>query len=438
MATPGVNPEVFRLGPISQAVKKKASPKQWKRIVKDAHTKGFTVESYLDRSVPDAYKSRTQTSIRKQATSTVATAYQPAEKALDDREARLKAVQDKRAKDNEFYRDWLAKSTAAMQASSDTATQMLRDSGKQLHDDQIANYQQSLQSAADRAMQQPGNVSSREEIVKALETTPEFERGLSLINNQRAEIERVGSTRSTHRAAQSANVLATQAAREAAQASETFKALGEVAEGRSKLAFERGAATADEISRLLNQELDKAGANRDFGALASKLNIQQDTLDLKALVAEANIADDNADNANDAATLRETQRRNRVLEGIASAKLGQSDARLRLDWYKAKKAAAEAKGGKGKGGTKYEDSAEGRYYTGYATLASTRVNGGKDPLRPSQVAKNPASWENRLMAEGYTQAMARKIVRAFIGGRNGDRAGAPPAYDQKRDPKPRG
>lgn len=432
--TTGINPDQFRLGPISMAVKKRAKPEQWRRIVKDAHAKGYTVESYLDRSVPNEYKSRTQTSLREQAKKTVASAYAPAQKELSDREKRITALQAKRKSDNEFYTDWLTRTRGAMQASSDAATQKMRDSAKAIYDDQITLHKSALQQAADRLTQQPGTVSSRDQLLQSVSDQPDMQRQLGLIANQRADIERSAGNASIRTATAEANVLAQQAAMQAAAASESFKALREVADDKDKLLLQMAGDTAEEVSRLLDKEISKAGANRDFNALTEKLDIQGETLDLKKVIANANILDDEADNARADEELAETKRRNSVLESIASSKLDLSGQRLKLDWYKARKAAYEKKS-KGKGGPKYEDTAEGRYYRAYGGLASFRKANG-DPLRPSEVAKNPVSWQNRLISEGLTPKMARKVVQAFINGRVGDRAGAPPAF-KTGDPKPR-
>lgn len=441
----GVNPDSFRLGPISQTVKRRASPAQWKKIVKDAHAKGFAVESYLDRSVPNEYKARTKESLKKQATTTLATAYAPAEKLLGERESRINALSAKRKMDNEFYMDWLTKTRSSMQASASASEQALRASAQKIHDDAVAAHQAGIQQAADGLMRQPGNVTSREELVKSLEISPENIRRLELINNQRTTIEADSNNQQRHRAAQDANVIAQQAAVQAAQSAETWKSLTEVADDKLKIQMEKGASVAEEISRLLNQEIDKAGANRDFNAVAQKLGLQGQELNLKTLVEEDKAKDRNTDNALNADKLTETLRRNKALETIENLKLNQSAERIRVSWYTARKSAYEKKNG-GKG-VKYEDTAEGRYNTYYAKLAETRVpDGDKDrPLRPADVAKNPVSYERKLVAEGLTEAMARKIVKAFVSGavtkfENGKkvtRAGAAPAF-KVTDPKPRG
>jgi len=434
---PGVNPDAFRLGPISQAVKRKATKKQWKRIVTDAHAKGFAVESYLDRSVPNEYKARTRESLKKQATTTLTEAYKPAEKLLNERETRINALAGKRKQDNEFYLDWLTKSRGNMQVSANAATETLRASAQKIHDDAKAAHEASIQQGADRLMQQPGNVTAREELVKQLEISPDNIRRLELINNQRQQIESNAANTQKHMAAQDANVIAQQAAVQAQQASEAWKALTEAADDKLKIQMEKGSAIADEIQRLLGQEIDKAGANRDFAAVTEKLGIQGETLDLKKIIEASKAADRDADNSRADDALAETQRRNAALEEIANAKLDQGAERIKLGWYSAKKRAYESsrksKGGKG---PKYEDTAEGRYNTYYAKLAGYRFKDGR-PLRPSDVSKNPISWQNKLIAEGLTPVMAQRVIKAFIGGRApGDKAGAPPAF-KVGDPKPR-
>jgi len=443
----GVNPDQFRLGPISQTVKRRAKPAQWKKIVKDAHAKGFTVESYLDQSVPNEYKARTKESLKKQATTTLAGAYAPAEKLLGEREGRINALSAKRKLDNEFYMDWLTKTRSSMQASASASDQALRASAQKIHDDAVAAHQAGIQQAADQLMQQPGNVTNRDELVKSLEISPENVRRLELINNQRTAIEGDAANAGRHRAAQDANVIAQQAAVQAAQASETWKSLTEVADDKLKLQMEKGAGVAEEISRLLNQEIEKAGANRDFDAVSEKLGLQGRELSLKTLVEEDKAQDRDTDNELNALKLEETKRRNKTLEDIANLQLDQSAERIRVSWYTARKNAYNKKNG-GKG-VKYEDTAEGRYNTYYAKLAESRIptkDGQSDrALSPDDVKKNPVSWERKLVAEGLTQAMARKIVQAFINGRvvkhkDGKktvRAGAAPAF-KVTDPKPRG
>lgn len=436
-----VNTELLRLGPLAYSVKRKASPKQWKKIVTDAHTKGYTVDSYLNQSIPNEFKARTKESLKKQATTTLNEAYKPAEKMLDERESRISALASKRKQDNEFYMDWLTRARGQMQTSANAADQALRESAQATYDDALAAHQANIAQAADRLTQQPGNVSSRDELLKQVADQPEFKRHLDLINSQRNQIDSDAGNNARHRAAADANVIAQQAAIQAAQASETWKSLTEVADDKLKVQMEKGAAIADQINRLLGQEIEKAGANRDFAAVLEKLDIQGQTLDLKTLQEQFDQKDALADNDLNAQKLAETKRRNKVLEDIANAQLDLSAENVRLGWYKARKQAYDRKNKGKSGATKYEDTAQGRFDTAYGSLSETLHAEGKSA---THVARNPISYENLLVKSGLSRELARRVVRAYVatgakGGRKGKSPGDYRTYGMNPyDPKPRG
>lgn len=393
------------LGPHAAAVKRRVSSSRWKSLVKRAHKAGFTIDSFLDPSTPRPLKERTPSSLTKQAYNTVAKAYAPGEQQLDQRSQDIKAISDKRALDNQFYLNWLSARHAQLATHAQAAEQQLIAAAGGIQNQTMQDYGAVQQRLKDTAAQQPGNVSNPEQAT-AFNLTPEAKRAVDLAGVQANQtLDRV-SLNDKAIADGEANNFAFMAAQEAKRVADTWQQLHDVADDRMKLELARGQDAAKEISRLLDNEITKANANRDYAAAASRLGIQQQ----------------NADTAVGRLALGNKSLKHKTAVDQANLKIkrGQlkvSQDRITLGWYNAKHPHRKA----GQVGGNASDP-QSRFEYGYALLgSSTRdvtTKGGKTKsvrIDSHYVGKN----ENEVIAKVQAAAkvsrkMATLIVRAYM------------------------
>lgn len=399
--------EEIRLGSIAASYKRKVSPQQWKALVAEAHKRGFSINSFLDPSLPDPLKQRTKESITKQATDTVTTAYAPALKMLTDREEMIKAIDSKRASDNKYYQDWLATKFAELNTSQGKADEMLKAQVAKTHAETAAAYQSLGGNIAATATSVPGTVSDPGQSTAINQGVGNSaQRALGSSEVQSNFINEAVAQRAQDRANAQANLYAQQAAADAKRVSETWKALKEVGDTRQSILLEQGGKIADEISRLLDNEVSKAQSNRDYNLTAATLNFRQE--------------DAAAKNAINAGRAAETARHNSVAEQLAAARVkiaqGQldvSEGQLDLGWYKARHA------GKGKKGTgTASDDPQSRFETAYygLSIASRGKDSKGKTLRYD--AKYIRGHRNEVIAGlinkfHITREMAERVIRAY-------------------------
>lgn len=271
-----------RLGPNAAALKAKLRPSRWRKIVRDAHRKGFTVESYINTALPDELKARTKSSLRKQALETVKAAYAPAAKELDDEDRRIRALDEKRAVDERHFQEWLTAKSDRLMSEARVADQTLSDRQKEIADSVAQTWSAARAASADAVAAQPGLVSDPADS-KALASLADAEkRSTDAVANQRAATAQAVSTgEKTMGITQAAN-LAALAAQQAKRQGETWSALGKVSDGRAKLRLDQAADAAKEVSRLLDNEVTKAQQNREFEAVAAELDLKQFTAQTEA------------------------------------------------------------------------------------------------------------------------------------------------------------
>lgn len=274
----------MQLGPQSAQVKLASTPGQWKRLKKTAHARGLSMEEFFTRT-PKALATKNTKQLQNQATKTVSSAYAPAHAELNTRESQIKAVDDKRKRDDAYYRDWLAQQTATLSTDVNTANQMLGEKLTGMDEAARAAYAQAAQVAAANVAGTAGVVSSPGNIAgaNAIKALP--------VRAAEADITRTGETRrsleasdlsGSMRAATAANTLAAFAADEARRTSETWKALSDISGERTSLKLKQAADVNQEVARLLDQEITKASSNRDFNVLLDKLDLQGQELKVKA------------------------------------------------------------------------------------------------------------------------------------------------------------
>lgn len=410
-----IDTDAITLGPLASAVKGKVSKKQWSTLVKQAHARGFAINSYLDTSTPDPLKQRTQASLAAQAKRTVAAAYKPAETELSQAESRIKAIQDKRDLDNKYYQDWLASKNAELATQQQTNTKALTDGITALQNSTAQAYAGQQGQEAAQLAATPGAVSDFSQS-KALniDLTAQQMHGLSQMAATGSAALTQQGVDNTQLAQTQANAFAFMAAQRAKQQSDTFTELAKVADARQKLVLDKAAAASKEASRLLDNEVNKANSNRNYQAAAEKLGLQTqqflaDDANKKASLA---IQGKNADTA--AKRADETNRHNLASEEEAKA------ARLQRK-YLAQHPIAKAAKRKGGSGAKSSDPQK-RFEFGYAALRSARNPAGNNaPYTVNYVKANRDLIVAQLQTDlKITKEMASRIVRAFIYTNRGD------------------
>jgi len=424
MAKPGVNVTRLTMGPNSAAVKRRATPQQWRKIIRKAKRRGVTVESLLDQSVPMALKQRTRAGLQKQATSTIQAAYAPAETSISQQESRVRSVDEKRARDNQYYLDWLRSRSDQMQAASKQADTVLRDTHKQIVDEAGQQAQALRQDMLRGAAATTGNVSDPNQAT-AFDTRADAARNAGVLASSQAATNNAIGSQESRRASLDASNFAFMAASEAKRTSDTWAKLAELGDEKQKLALSKAADSAKEVARLLDQEQVKAESNREYKAVAQKLGVDLAGIEQRDRASQRSA---NQQRLNRKATnkrardqLRLQQSKQAFQEGLDEAELAIKQGNLDLGWYRATHP-NKGKGGGATPGKPMEGDAQGRFEYGYALVASSVRQGkprkdGTYPNKPYNrdwVAKNYNLVANQLVKKGFSRRMAKTIVNAFI------------------------
>lgn len=273
--------DVARLGR-EMATYKRNNPRAWKKLVKTAHSRGFTVAAQFS-GVPDPLKERTRTSLKKQALRTVNAAYAPDETELDEQGKRIAAINAKRAADENTYQAWLQTQQQAIITNAQAADAELvnRTAAAQQTAQQAwsANQAQAQQALADT----PGTVSDPSQ-ARALDLSAAAQKANAQAAAETSRTaQSVAASGTQLRTLQSASLANGQAQRATIQA-DTTKANADLFDARVKLKLTKAADSMKEVTRLYDAETEKANANRDYAAATEKLGIQAEgqRLDAKA------------------------------------------------------------------------------------------------------------------------------------------------------------
>ena len=423
MAKPGVNVAKLTMSPAAYQIKRRATKKQWHRIVAKAKRRGVTVDALLDQSVPGPLKDRTRESLRKQATNTINEVYKPAELELTQRESRVRAVDEKRARDNQYYLDWLKGRSDAMTIAARQADTTLRDTQRQIVDDAAAHTQAVQQEMMQAAAAQAGNVSNPGQAA-AFNISDDAARNNALLAASREATNQTIGTGERRQSELDASNFAQIAALEAKRQADTWSKLSDIGDSGEKLKLQKAADAAQEVARLLDQNQANAQGNREAQVVAQRLGVdlagvRQRERDSRR---DARTAADRLDETrrNNRANLRLRQRQQRFDESIANAKLDIDQGKLNLGWYKAKHPGSS--GGSGKGTGLKSKNPQDRFEYGYA-LVATSVRQGKprkDGTYPNirynakWVSENQDLVKRQLIKEGFSARMAKTIVTAFM------------------------
>lgn len=407
------------LGPLAASVKRRVKPKTWRTLVKRAHSRGFTVDSFLDQSVPGPLKERTRAGLRRQAEKTITTAYRPAEVELDQQEQRIQSLSEKRRLDNERFQTWLQTKSAELRANASAADQKLREGQAaiaQQSADATGAMRQDLINAAQGTVSDPTQA-------KAFDTQPEVSRNAQLVAAHQTATEQQIHSGENQRQMAEASSLASAAAAEARRVSETWSALKDVSDERGKLRLGKAADIAQEVARLLDLEVEKANMNRDFNAVADRLGLQRQELNLKALTQRQNVGLKKRDLRTKEDRLAFDQAQADIKNDLTRSDQAIREGRLELDWWKARhpNTGKESSGREGGPSADSRDPQD-RFEYGYALVASS-VRQGKPnkagqyenkPYTVKYVAKNRKIVTNQLVARGLTRKMATAVIEAYL------------------------
>lgn len=412
------NAEIARMGATAYATKKKVTPDRWRRIVKDAHTKGFTVDSFLQSDLPDPMKARTNEGMTRQAQSTIASAYAPAEAELTQAEKRAQSIGDKRSRDNKYYLDWLTARSGELNAHAQAADQKLIERNTQIADETAAHNEALKSNLVAQAQATQGNSSDPNQSTAIAGTAAEGVRSNNVVANQRqASSDFVASREKQNATDQAANFAQIAASQARAQA-DTYKSLQGVADERTKLALAKGADSSKEIARLLDQEIDKANSNREFGAALQKLNIQGDANKIRLTGIQTTSADRGKSRALTAAIADRTASQR-------DQEINLKGDRLTLDWYKAK----HPNKGKGKNGK--ETDPQSQFDRAVARIQATTFEKPSKDGKSVEIVKSRRKYvENRrdqiiaqvMQKEKVSREIASRAVEAYL--KNEDDSGS--------------
>ncbi len=276
--------DVLRLGSEVASVKAAMPPKRWKRFVKLAHKRGYTLESALS-DAPNALKERTTSSLRKEAQQTIATAYAPARKELSTREKSIGFLDQKRATDDASYRQWLLGETGKLQAQARAADGALATQQQDIQRDLEEGIATSNADSLKRMSASAGGVSDPNQSA-ALNTTATDTRSRESVASRRslqADMSKIGED---GRVLAGASLIAQQGARDAMRQADTWKAMAEVSGDREKLVLTQAADSASLVQDLLDKNVAKAQSSRELNL--ARVELGQKGASIAADIADAN------------------------------------------------------------------------------------------------------------------------------------------------------
>lgn len=261
--------ERVRLGEDAYAVKHQVGKSAWRHIVNDAHAKGFTVPSYLSNA-PDELKARTHSSLKTQATTLVNEAFAPRTKELDYQGQQAANIRQKRLDDASSYNQWLTQEMSKSAAAAQTAQQNYTD----FVDKQSGAAKQAAEQLLAQANAQSSQGISGDMQGSAAMTNlrGQLQAQAQGADNQAAAAHAAEPMAQERGAAIQASVQGMYAARAQGIEGDYGKANSEINSNRLKLDTDRATAVISGYTDLLNKEIDKANANRDYSGLMAQLN----------------------------------------------------------------------------------------------------------------------------------------------------------------------
>jgi hypothetical protein len=404
---------------------KKMNPRQRQVAKRVARRTGKSLSGFLGGG-PRALQERNAAGIKKQATNQAKAAYAPEVNELNDRELKSKALYDKQVADEEKFGMWAAGEQAKLQTRAQAADEALRGTYQQ-----IATAQnQTFDAASQQAGQQGGASGSAGPDVAGAATygQGEVELARTAAAGATGAAAREAASRTASRAElrgvlQSSQIDRTREAREG-HFDQLRADLTKIGEQRKDLSLRRSADISKEMSRLRDQEIDKAQANRESKMLGQELGIKaydakterlndiaQNRLNWKKY--KADLTDKQLGRALDQAKLklaeRDLSRKERADASLAAHRIQQE--------IQARK---NAKGGGGPGGKDWSEGALNAWGD-IVDLSGSKGNLGQ---RPDGVSK--LQWEASRAIKGggrLTYDLYHRLIEANIA--------VPPKYKPK-------
>lgn len=230
----------------------------------------------LYKDIPKPLRPLTNKRLRRQAAVTIKKSYRPAFSELNTEATTMQNLSAKRSADNAFYLDWLNTKTdqhnAAQAASLAAAGAQQQGIATQAAQDYNNLRDKLVKEASPGAVTNPNQQA-------AFNVTPEAQRGISMVANEREKFAASRDRSIASGAAMKSSNFATMAAMQASNQSDLFKAMSEISGARKKLIFSRAADTSKEAARLLDREITKAQAamtiRGDAGQLAESRRAAQ-------------------------------------------------------------------------------------------------------------------------------------------------------------------
>lgn len=261
----------IRLGEDAYAVKQQAKPKEWRQIVKAAHAKGYTVSSALSNT-PDDLKARTHSSLKREADTQVAAAYDPQAKELEYQTGIANNIRTKRTSDEAAYNQWasqemskIAQASQKAQIDFQTFVDTQATNAKTTADNLLATATGQSTGAGTATTDQSQSVQLaglKERLGAQAQQTA----------NQAAAAHAAEPMAAERGAAIQASQMGAHNQVTASIEGDWGKALRDIGASKLKLDSDRAGATIKTYSDLLGREVDKANANRDSDALSASLD----------------------------------------------------------------------------------------------------------------------------------------------------------------------
>lgn len=238
------------------------------RAVKQAHGMGLTWSGYnfFKAGGERALAERTGKSLTAQANREINTSYKPVQAAFDKRAGQIKAIDSKRAADEEQFKSWVVQQQATLRSEADTRDKELRSTA--------AGYQKSL---TDRITAIQGQNPAGQP-VNALEAA-QGTAAIAVGTAQNQGLNRGIGLDRTLMDANQANTWALQATLTAKRQAQTYQAMADNADGAQKAALQQAADLQKRTAELLDGETQKA-----------QLRIAGTQFDQKSQLAQQNAA----------------------------------------------------------------------------------------------------------------------------------------------------
>lgn len=266
-----------KYGNDAAAVKARVSPKQWKNILAYAKKQGYTVAGAVSGNSP-ALRERNNSYLMGQARRVVGQAYDPALKALDTQQSQLSALSDKRKADNAAYQQWLLGKQAQYNAQAQASQQQYQTYLDNLKATTQAAHEQAQAGATAAVQGQPGTVSDLKQSTALQGLSADTTRATGLVDNARQQTAAMLPSLEMRQNARQQAVIGQGQAADAKRINDLNTGLQSLYDQRTKTLASKASDILKTYLNGISQQIDVANSNRNYGAAASKLGLDQQKL----------------------------------------------------------------------------------------------------------------------------------------------------------------